>query len=216
MRIKIDPAVPDSSALEKAVAALARGGVIIYPTETFYALGADAANSHALEKVLALKRRRSGHSLPLIAAGPAQISPLLESKETPQLYGEITARFWPGPLTLVLPARRGLAAALLSPPAREGGCSGVALRVSSLPLASALAQGLGRAVTSTSANMTGQPACRDGREIDPILAAAADIFLDGGLCPGGPASTIVDLRLGPPFKILRSGPIILPSSWICG
>jgi L-threonylcarbamoyladenylate synthase len=215
MRIKIDSKVPDLSSLEKAAAALAQGGVVIYPTETFYALGADAANSRAVEKVLALKRRPPDRSLPLIVGGPEQIAPLLESKALPELYREISARFWPGPLTLVLPARRGLPAALLSPPLGEGGCPGVALRVSSLPLAAALARHLGRAVISTSANMTGQAACREGKEIDPSLLAAADIFLDGGRCPGGCASTIVDLRQGPPFKILRSGPINLPAQWVC-
>jgi L-threonylcarbamoyladenylate synthase len=211
--MRIEATVFEPQQLQKAAAILERGGLAVYPTETFYALGADSANPQALRRLLTLKGRSQSHTLPLIAAAREQILPLLEVKALPALYEEIAAAFWPGPLTLILPARPTLPAPLLSPPLLAGGCPGMAVRLSSHPIASGLAAFLGRPVVSSSANLTGQAASYDPETIGQNLLRAVDVFLAGGLCPGGPASTVIDLRLGPPFKIIRQGAINLPAHW---
>jgi L-threonylcarbamoyladenylate synthase len=203
-----------SAKLQKVAALLAQGGLLIYPTETFYALGADSDNPQALKRLLALKQRSWQHTLPLIGADCRQIAPLLESKFVPELYESIAAKFWPGPLTLILPARPHIAPALLSPPTQEGGCRGVAVRLSPHPIASGLAACLGRPIVATSANVSGKAAVADPGELEQSLLRGVDFFWDDGPCSGGLASTILDLRSGPPFKIIRPGAVLLPPAWV--
>jgi L-threonylcarbamoyladenylate synthase len=128
-----------------AVAALRRGEIVAYPTETFYGLGVDAFDELALARLRALKGR-DGKAISVLVDGPAMLAEIC--REVPPLAVELMQRHWPGALTIALPAKRDLPAALV-----EGGC--VAVRQSSHPTAQALVSQLGRPLTTTSANRAG-------------------------------------------------------------
>ncbi|HEY0709663.1 MAG TPA: L-threonylcarbamoyladenylate synthase [Polyangia bacterium] len=182
-----------------AVAALARGEIVAYPTETSYGLAVDAFSTAALDRLFALKGRGAEKTFsvivaPVEGAGARMIDTLVA--EVPPAAERLMAKFWPGPLTLVLPARSDLPAALVN--------NGfVAVRESPHPLARALAAGLGRAITATSANPAGQPAARSAEEVAAALPDGCWI-LDGGSVPGGTPSTLV--RVTPTgLEIVRAG-----------
>jgi L-threonylcarbamoyladenylate synthase len=182
-----------------AVAALARGEIVAYPTETSYGLAVDAFSPEALDRLFALKGRGAEKTFSAIVAPlpddrPRMIDALVA--EVPPAAERLMARFWPGPLTLVLPARNDLPAALVN--------NGfVAVRESPHPLARALAAGFGRAITATSANPAGQPAARSADEVAEALPEGCWI-LDGGRVPGGTPSTLV--RVTPTgLEVVRAG-----------
>lgn len=198
--LTFDAAHPDPAALAQAAEALAQGGLVIFPTETLYGIAADHGNPHALERLAALKGREADKPFPLILASAAEAEAL--AQDIPPQARDLMARFWPGPLTLVLTAQPGLHPLLLS---AQGG---VGLRVSSHPVAAGLARALSRAVTATSANLAGQPPVSRAQDLAPALLAGVDLVLDAGPTPGGPASTVLDCRWWPP-KLLRQGAITL-------
>ncbi|HUB08577.1 MAG TPA: L-threonylcarbamoyladenylate synthase [Myxococcales bacterium] len=187
----------DSRALREAVACLARGEVIAFPTETFYGLAADALSGEAVSRLVALKGRPAGKAIPCIVGDQAQV-PLL-CAEWPAWAQRLAERFWPGPLTLVVPAH-----AELPGPLRPEGTVG--LRLSSHPLARALALGLGRPITSTSANFSGGPEVARAADLAPGLRAQLAFVLDGGPTPGGRGSTVVRFDAGR-LRCLRDGAI---------
>ncbi len=184
--------------LAQAVAVLERGEVLIYPTETFYGLGVDALDEVALARLGALKGRGADKAISVLVSGPAMLDGLCA--EIPDLARRLMAAHWPGPLTLALPARAGLPAALIS-----DGC--VAVRQSPHPLARQLVSRFGRPVTATSANRAGEPATTTAQ----AAFAAFDgqcVALDGGATPGGAPSTLVRVR-GDNLEILRPGALKL-------
>lgn len=172
-RVRVDPGDPTQAVLDEAVAVLAQGGVVAFPTETFYGLAVDVANPEAIEKVFAIKGRQGSKALPWIAADVEQ---LMELAELSGASLRLAKRFWPGPLTLVVP--------------RTGGGT-VAARVSGLPLARALAARLGRPITATSANVASAPPAETAEALESL--EKVDLVLDGGPTPGGLPSTIVDM-----------------------
>ena len=168
--------------VRSAAEVLRRGGVVAYPTETFYGLGALARDHAAVERLSALKGRPAGKPLPLVAGSRAQV------EEVAELDGPAAAlaeAFWPGPLTLVLPARSGL------PPAISAGTGTVGVRVSGSEIARALALAAGGALVSTSANPADGPPPARPEDIDAALRARLDAVLDAGPAPGGSPSTVV-------------------------
>ncbi len=130
------------------IAALKAGELVVYPTETFYALGADAFSSTALRRLFRVKGREPGRPVGLIAADSAMAFSV--AREIPIDARRLAGAFWPGPLTIVLPARDGLAPELTGP-------DGVGVRVSPNPVAHALSAAIGRPITATSANLSGKP-----------------------------------------------------------
>jgi len=184
--------------MASAAEVLAADGLAIFPTETFYGIAADHANPAALAKLVALKGRDEDKPLALILSA-AEEADRLAVGITPAAR-KLMARFWPGPLTLILQARPGLDPCLVS---ADGG---VGMRVSPHQAANGLAQALGRAITATSANLAGRPAVARVTELDPLVAAGADVILDMGDCPGGMASTVADARYEPPL-VLRAGAV---------
>ena len=184
--------------IAEAIAALRGGEVIVYPTETFYGLGADAFAPAALERIFAIKGRDAAKAIALIAHDSA--AAFAVAREVPQSARKLARAFWPGPLTLVMPARDGLPAALIGP---DGG---VGVRVSSHPVARALAQGLGRAITATSANRSGAAPARTIAEARASLGAAVQVFVEGGTLTGGAPSTIVQCD-STGWRLLRAGAI---------
>jgi L-threonylcarbamoyladenylate synthase len=182
----------------RAVAALQAGEVVVYPTETFYGIGADAFAPAALERILAIKGRDAAKTIALIAHDEAAAFAI--AREVPDTARRLARAFWPGPLTLVMPAREGLPAALVG---RDGG---VGVRVSSHPVACALAQGLGRPITATSANRSGGAPAQTLAQARATLGDTVKVFVEGGTPAGGAPSTVVRCdRAG--WRVLRAGAI---------
>ena len=153
-----------------------------FPTDTLYGLAVNPRSAAALDQLFAVKGRSQSRTMPLVAADLAQVA--LVARLTPQ--AEVLARaFWPGPLTLVLPALPGLAVGAV-----EHGR--VAVRIPDHPVAQALARVVGHPVTATSANRSGAPGTSDPSAVVAEVPSV-ELLIDDGPAPGGPASTIVDL-----------------------
>jgi len=192
---------PLAGALLARVAAAAevlrRGGVVAYPTETFNGLGGLAADGAAVERQVRVKGRPDGKPLPLLAADLGQLE---QVADLPPLARRLAAAFWPGPLTLVVPARPGLHAAV------TGGGATVGVRVTSSPVAAALARAAGGALVATSANLAGAPPAARPADLDAALLCRLDLVLDAGPAPGGLASTVVEV-VGEGLRLVRAGAV---------
>ena len=188
----------ETSALDRAVEALRRGDLIVYPTETLYALGADAASPLALERLFAAKTREAGKPVALIAADSAMAFAI--ARDIPAAARRLAKVFWPGPLTLVMRAKAGLPEALIGP----GG--GVGIRVSSHPIARALARRLGRPITATSANLEGRPPSTTLAQAHAAFGHKVKVYLEGGVLGASPPSTVVAFDREE-LKVLRDGAI---------
>ena len=192
----MDGARPDPAVVARAASALLGGALVIFPTDTLYALGGRALDPAAARRVREVKGRPGGQPLPLVASDLAQARALCAS--WPGDADRLAAAFWPGPLTLVLPAAAGVPVEVTS------GTGTVAVRVPALALAAALCAAAGPLI-STSANRTGARAPRTCAEAVEGVGAEAAIALDAG--PGAPvASTIVDLAAAAP-GLLRAGAV---------
>lgn len=184
--------------VDDALQALADGELIVYPTETFYALGADAFSAAAMARLFAAKARDAKRPIALIAADDAMAFSV--AREIPPPARRLADAFWPGPLTIVIPARPGLPQGLAGP---DGG---VGVRVSSHPLARELAKRLGRPITATSANLSGgRPAVRLA-QARAAFAGKVKVYLEGGTLKAGAPSTVVGFdKEGP--RVLRAGAV---------
>jgi len=180
-----------------AAAALRRGGVIVYPTETLYGLGALAGDAGAVARLAEAKGRPDGKPMPILAADLAQLERVAVLGPLARRLGEA---FWPGPLTLVVEAAAGLPAPVL------GGGRTVGVRITSHPVAAALCRAAGGPLVATSANLAGRPAVASLDLLDPLLRARADALVDAGPTPGGPPSTVVAVE-GGRLLLLRAGAI---------
>ncbi|HET7826853.1 MAG TPA: L-threonylcarbamoyladenylate synthase [Anaeromyxobacter sp.] len=189
----MDPAM--QARVDSVAEVLRRGGVVAYPTETFYGLGALVRDAAAVRRLAGLKGRPDGKPLPLVAGDRAQVDAvaLLDSAAD-----RLAAAFWPGPLTLVVPARAGL------PPELGAGTGTIGVRISGSEIARALALAAGAALVSTSANPAGAPPPARPEDLDPALRARLDAVLDGGPAPGGAPSTVVEVNAGV-ARLVRQG-----------
>jgi L-threonylcarbamoyladenylate synthase len=192
----------DVPGLLTALDALREGGVIAYPTETFYGLGALASRPAALARLARLKERSPSGPLLLLVPGLAALLDFgLASAPLPAAAEPLAARFWPGPLTLVVDAAPGLSPHLVGP---DGG---VAVRHSSHPVAGALVDRLGEPLTATSANFRAEPPATTPDHIRASgLAALLDFVLEAGQTPGDRPSTVLRL-FGDRAALLREGAI---------
>ena len=184
--------------LSEALEALRSGEVIVFPTETFYGLGADALNAAAVSRVASLKGRDAENPIPLIISDMEMLKDI--TTEIPPLAERLMGHFWPGPLTLVLPAKKGVPTLLMN---RDGG---VGVRISSHPIASALVKDLGCPLTATSANLSGKGPARTIEEARSYFSRQVGIFLDGGRLEGKKGSTVVAIHRDK-LEILRDGEI---------
>jgi L-threonylcarbamoyladenylate synthase len=187
-------------ALERAHAALEAGLVVAAATETFFGLLADATRADAVERLLALKPRGSEKGMPLIlpdrAAWPALV------RELPQVAVRLADRFWPGPLTIALPAAAGVDERLLN----DGS---LAVRLPASSPAARLAADFGRPLTATSANQPGRPPAERPEQVREAFAEAAErgeLVIVESQAPGGRPSTVVVIESGAP-RIVRAGAI---------
>ncbi len=198
---RIQRVLPGDSSLEnsdRTIDLLRKGGIIVYPTDTFYALGANAYEGAAVEKVYSLKARDRGKPLSIVVADLAMAASV--AFDPPPAFARLAAAFWPGPLSLIVRARPGFPPSLLGP----GGT--MAMRAPALAWLRAFLAQAGFPLTATSANPAG------GREIDEADEALrffdgrVDLLIDGGRTPGGAPSTIVDLT-GTAPRLLREGAV---------
>lgn len=195
--LSIHPSRPNPAILAEAAAVIRAGGVVAYPTETFYGLGADPRSAKGVAAVFAAKGRAAGEALPLIAADVAAVERLL-GKLSP-LAARLVSRFWPGPLTLVVPLRPGILAEGVS-----AGRDTIAVRVSDHPVARALADAAGGLITSTSANRSGEPPAVDAASVASTLGERIDLIIDAGAAEGLAPSTLVDVTADVP-RLVRPG-----------
>lgn len=183
--------------LDDAVAVLAAGGVVVFPTESVYGLGADATSPAAVERLVAVRGRDEGKPILVLASDPDMVTAV--AREVPVLAQRLAARLWPGGLTLVLPARAGL------PPALTAGTGTIGVRVSAHATARELVRRLGAPVTAPSANPPGAPPAVTVEAARAYFGAAVGAYVDGGRCDGVP-STVVAVE-GERFTVLREGRI---------
>ena len=198
VEFRVEAGRPDRRALAGAAALVRAGGVLAYPTDTLYGLAADPGNAAAMAQLYRIKGRPVELAIPLIASGVPQIE-AAGGVLTP-LARRLAAAFWPGPLTIVLPAWPGLDVRV------HAGLHTVAVRVPDHAVARMLAEACGWPITSTSANVSGEPATRFPRDVRDSLGGSLDALVDAGPSPGGAPSTIVDLAGGTP-RMVRAGAV---------
>ena len=184
-------------AIERAVQVLRDSGIVAYPTDTLYGLAVDPRSPTAVRRLFAVKGREPGHAVPLIAADVEQAGQVAIFDEPAR---RLATAFWPGPLSLVLPAKPGLVRDL------EAADGSIAIRVPASDPSRALARGLGFCITATSANLSGQAPTSSPSVVTHTLGDRINFVLDAGASPGGPPSTIVDTRGAAP-RLVRAGAI---------
>jgi L-threonylcarbamoyladenylate synthase len=203
--LKIDPQNPDGRAMAEAIGILKSGGVIAFPTETFYGIGADAGNEKAVERIFLIKGRDFKNPIPVIIGNITDIEKLVST--VPVTGRRLMEKYWPGPLTLVFRASAEVSSKVTA------GTGKIGIRLSSNILATELAKGLSGALTATSANLSGQRESSSALEVVENLGELVDAVIDGGRTPGEQGSTIVDVTVDPAV-ILREG--VIPSGKIFG
>lgn len=186
--------------IKEVIRHLKNGGIVVYPTETAYGLGCDATNQKAVDLIFAIKQRDKEKILPVIVGSltMAEKWAVFTDKEK-----ELAQKFWPGPLTLILPAKKKLAEGCLAQD------NTIALRVSGNDLARGLAEQLGMPIVATSANLSGTGEIYDIKEFKNVFAEAINKYhigiIDGGLLFKRAPSTIARVEAGGKVTILRQG-----------
>jgi L-threonylcarbamoyladenylate synthase len=198
LRIPVDLNNPEDRPLVLAAEVIQAGGVIVYPTETLYGIGADALNASAGNRVHVAKQRKERK--PLLVIVPDRDSVSLLSQEAPPAARTLMEAFWPGPLTLVLPASDNV------PGEVTQGTGTVGIRIPSSPLCIQLLRLAGTPIISTSANISGDGPCQSVDEIENVLKPHVDLLLDAGPLEESGPSTVVDVTTDVP-RILRAGTI---------
>ncbi|MFC1951468.1 L-threonylcarbamoyladenylate synthase [Chloroflexota bacterium] len=186
-----------SAQIKRGISILKQGGLIAFPTDTVYGVGACATNQQAVERVYQVKQRPRNMALPLLLAHTSQISEV--AYPVPPIAWLLADIFLPGALTIVLHKSNSVLSIV------TGGGSTIAIRVPAHPVPVALAEDLGP-IVGTSANLSGKPSALTADEVHAQLGDKLDLVIDGGRCPGGKESTIVDVTGKVPV-ILREGAI---------
>jgi L-threonylcarbamoyladenylate synthase len=184
--------------VEQGIAILKEGGVVAFPTDTVYGLGACINLPQAVARVYEVKGRAKNIPLPLLLADKSQIEEVAEV--VPPLARLLAEKFLPGGLTMVLFKSKAV------PDTVTSGGKTVAIRIPAHPVPLALARGVGTPIVGTSANLSGQPSALTAEEVYAQLDGRVDLIIDGGRRPGGRESTIVDLT-GKTPRVLREGAI---------
>ena len=187
-----------SEALKKASVIIKKGGVVAYPTETFYGLGVKYDDISALKKLYGIKYRSWNKALPLIIGEGRELD-LIASDMTVSAE-KLAKKFWPGPLTLLLPARPDISEFITANTGK------IAVRIPGASFALDLARSLGFPITATSANISGMPPADTADDVIRYFGDALDLIIDCGKTPGGKPSTIVDAS-GQKIRFLRAGAV---------
>jgi L-threonylcarbamoyladenylate synthase len=196
--ITIDPLNPDPQSLQEAARVIVQGGIAVYPTETIYGIGVRYDDQQALKRLFKLKNRDQQKPVLLLLSRTYDL--VLVSSRIPAEARILAKHFWPGPLTLIVPAAPDLSKLI------TGGGQTVGCRVSSNTAAACLLEACAVPITSTSANISGGPNPASINEIDEDILKKADIILDAGPSPGSTPSTVYDISRKP-FRCVRQGVI---------
>jgi len=199
MMSPLTPPGVSTSDLVKAVKVIQQGGVVAFPTETYYGLAVDPFNEVALARLFEIKKRPLGKAVLVLVNGKEQLLHLVQ-QVTP-LFQPLMDKFWPGPLTLVFPALPLLSQFL------TGGTGTIGVRLSSHIVAGCLLSCLDTPVTATSANLSGCEPAANAAQVEAQFGNAVDFILDGGQTPGGKGSTLVGCGDDGSCILLREGVI---------
>ncbi len=195
--IEVNLESPDPGVIRRAADKIRQGGVVAIPSDSLYMLVADPFNLSAVGKVFAAKGRETTRSLPLLVNDVMMVEDL--ASEVTKRFQVLARRFWPGPLTIIVPANSRVPLKL------TGNTGRLALRQSKSPIGNALIEFLNMPLIATSANMSGVPTCRSGIEVFGTMDGRLDLVVDGGHCVGEGATTI-DIT-EPYWRIIKQGAI---------
>lgn len=195
--IEVDQETPRPEAIRRAADVIGKGGVVAIPSDSLYMLVADPFNLAAVGKVFAAKGREATRSLPLLVNDVLMVEDL--TAEMTKRFQVLARRFWPGPLTIIVPASAKVPLKL------TGNTGRLALKQSKSAVGNALIEMLGMPLIATSANMSGVPTCRSGIEVFGTMDGRLDLVLDGGTCLGEGATTI-DIT-EPYWRVIKQGAI---------
>ncbi|GAB4546514.1 MAG: hypothetical protein Kow0063_40950 [Anaerolineae bacterium] len=197
VKTRVAPA-DDPETLRRARRLLRSGQVVAFPTDTVYGVGAYAFQAEAVAALYAAKNRPATKAIPILVAQIEDMARL--ARQVPVIAWELAERFWPGGLSLVLRRAEHI------PPIVTAGGDTLAIRCPDHPLPLALMNAVGAPLAATSANLSGQPSPTTARQVVEQLAGRVPLIIDGGECPGGIPSSVVDLTVSPP-RLLRAGAI---------
>jgi L-threonylcarbamoyladenylate synthase len=196
--IEIDCDAPGMRAIERAAAVVRRGGVVAIPTDALYALVCDPLNLHAVGNIFEAKGRSAERALPLLVSDVVMAEEL--AKEVSARFYMLARHFWPGPLTIIVPASSRV-------PLKVTGNTGrLAMRQAECKVANALLERLNQPLVSTSANISGQPTISSGIEVFGVMDGRVDLVLDGGPVTGQGATTIDVTE--PYWRVIKEGAIL--------
>jgi L-threonylcarbamoyladenylate synthase len=196
--IEIDCEAPGMRAIERAAAVVRRGGVVAIPTDARYALVCDPLNLHAVGNIFAAKGRNAERALPFLVSDVVMAEEL--AKEVSSRFYMLARHFWPGPLTIIVPASSKV-------PLKVTGNTGrLAMRQAQCKVATAMLERLNQPLISTSANLSGQPTLSSGIEVFGVMDGRVDLVLDGGAVTGLGATT-VDVT-EPYWRVIKEGAIL--------
>lgn len=196
--IRVNAENPNYTGLNEARRILLSGGIVAFPTESFYGLAVNAMDEAAIQRLFKVKKRKSGRPVLILIHDENTLSRYVES--IPGIARSLIQKFWPGGLTLIFQAGPKISPLLTAETGKIG------IRLSSHPIATAIARVMNGPVTGTSANISGRPACRDPYEVYQSMGNEIDLILDAGATVGGKGSTVLDVTIDPP-RILREGMI---------
>lgn len=194
----IDPLKPERGIVAEAAEAILRGGVISFPTDTFYGLGCSLMDPAAVDMLYRLKRRPQNLAVISLISDPAEVEAL--ASDIPDVAVTLMKRFWPGPLSIVFRA------SIVVPAACRGPRESIALRYPNHPLSLALVHALGGPLVASSANLSGQPPAKSADEVVRSFGNQLDLVLDGGPSQADEPSTLIDVTSGK-VEILRPGAV---------
>lgn len=186
--------------IKKGAAIIKKGGIVAFPTDTVYGLGASIFNEKAVSRIFEVKQRPQNMALPVLISDIAMLNNIVNN--LPGVALKLAEHFWPGALTMVLLKSDRV------PGVVTAGENTIAVRLPAHPVPLTLIAELGIPIVGTSANLSGKPSPVNAKEVKQQLGDKVDLIIDGGTSPGGQESTIIDLTAGKPV-ILREGPISL-------
>ena len=194
--IRVDTSGDFQSAIGRAADILLDGGLVAFPTESFYGIAVDVRNEDAIKRLFSAKGRSAGSPVLILIGSLESLDPYVE--QIPPVALRLIEKFWPGGLTLVFRASSKVS------PLLTGGTQKIGIRLSSHPVATALARTIDAPISGTSANISGLPGCRNAQEVLESLGSGVDLILDAGETAGKVGSTVLDVTEQPP-RILREG-----------
>jgi L-threonylcarbamoyladenylate synthase len=194
--IRIDSSKNFQAFISRAAECLLSGGLVAYPTESFYGLAVDVTNEEAIKRLFLVKRRRTSNPVLILIPSVDLLSLYVDT--IPPIAHRLMEEFWPGGLTLVFGASPNVS------PLLSAGTGKIGARLSSHPVAMALTHAVGVPISGTSANISGRPACRNAEEVLSAFGEKVALILDGGETFGEVGSTVLDVTMHPP-QVLRQG-----------